>query len=498
LRKVVYIQRMEVKNAEQHNINNIALGPGLTKEQAEQIFVLGKDMVVFALLQLAKMAAEQNPDKLAVGGPDDPSCPSAQKPIFTKPNKNDKKRSKKPGRKKGHQGSRRKQPERIDRTEIHRADRCPDCGGKLNECSDSRDRIIEDIPADVGIEVVRHVIHRDWCPACRKKVEPVVAEALPKANIGNGIVVLCAWLHFALGNTISQILEVFNFHLQFQMSQGGLVQIWHRLADIFFAWYEEIMADIQKAGVFHGDETGWRVNGITHWLWCFTSRSATIFTIERSRGSPVVLEFIKEYFNGVFISDFWYAYNVLSCVKQKCLAHLLRGLERVWKYKATSGDWPKFCKKLKRLIRDAIRLRKRMDELDKVVYQRRCERIEKRLELIIAREWSNKEARRLIKRLKRHQDELFTFLSNPDVPFDNNFGERSIRGAVIMRKNSYNNRSERGAKAQSVLLSVFFTLKQRGLNPVDTVKKALRIYLKTGKLPKLAEFSVFSHKYAIR
>ncbi|NIA17365.1 MAG: transposase [Planctomycetes bacterium] len=41
--------------------------------------------------------------------------------------------------------------------------------------------------------------------------------------------------------------------------------------------------------------------------------------------------------------------------------------------------------------------------------------------------------------MKRHQDEVFTFLRNADVPFDNNFGERSIRFAVIMRKNSFNN-----------------------------------------------------------
>jgi hypothetical protein len=43
---------------------------------------------------------------------------------------------------------------------------------------------------------------------------------------------------------------------------------------------------------------------------------------------------------------------------------------------------------------------------------------------------------------------------------------------------------------QSVLMSVFFTIKQRGLNPVDTVKKALEIYIKTGNLPRLAEFIV--------
>ena len=66
--------------------------------------------------------------------------------------------------------------------------------------------------------------------------------------------------------------------------------------------------------------------------------------------------------------------------------------------------------------------------------------------------WSNKEAKRLIKRLNRHQDELLTFLHHVNVPFENNFGERSIRGAVIMRKNSFNNRSEKGALTQSVLM----------------------------------------------
>jgi len=63
-----------------------------------------------------------------------------------------------------------------------------------------------------------------------------------------------------------------------------------------------------------------------------------------------------------------------------------------------------------------------------------------------------------------------TFLQNEDAPYDNNFGERSIRGAVIMQKNSFNNRSQQGVMTQSVLISVFFTIKQRGLNPVEKPK----------------------------
>ena len=470
---------------------DIDLATGLTEQQARQIYQQGEAAVVFVLLALSKRAAEQKPANLPAAIAADPSTPSALKPVFTKPNINEKRRRKKPGRKDGHEGCRKELPTRIDRSVEHRATCCPDCGcPDLQRRNTRRTRVIEDIPEDSRVETVEHTIYRDWCPKCKKIVEPVIPEALPNSSIGNGLLVLSAWLHFALGATISQILAVFNFHLQFTMSAGGLVQMWHRLADILWSWYEEITEDIQTAGVLHGDETGWRVNGKTHWLWCFTSLTATIFTVERSRAGPVVLEFIKECFSGVFVSDFWYAYNVLTCVKQKCLAHLLRELKHVERYKDCGGDWPRFGKKLKRLIHDAIRLRKRKDELSEQSYKRRGELMVKRLKLLFNHKWSNKEARRLIKRLRRHQDELFTFLHNDEVPYDNNFGERSIRGAVIMRKNSYNNRSERGALTQSVLMSVFFTLKQRGLNPVATVKKALKIYIETGKLPMLAEFAV--------
>ncbi|MFH1614065.1 MAG: hypothetical protein ABIG61_03135 [Planctomycetota bacterium] len=220
-------------NAKQNILAGIDLAAGLTKQQAEQIYALGKEAVIFALLQQARMLVGRNNLPAAIAS--DPSTPSSQKPVFVKPNKNDKNRGKKPGRKKGHKGFRRQQSERIDRVVEHKASRCPDCGSKLNRCSRTRDRYIEDLPDKVRIETVRHIIHRDFCPNCRKAVEPVITEALPKSSIGNGILILSAWLHFALGNTISQILEVFNFYLQFKMSQGGLVQMWHRLAGILRA-----------------------------------------------------------------------------------------------------------------------------------------------------------------------------------------------------------------------------------------------------------------------
>ncbi len=462
---------------------DIPLGATLTEEQARLIFSQGEEAVVFALLQLAKQLAEQKAAS-AADSHQTPSTPSGMKPPYTKPPPK-RRGKKKPGRKKGHPGARRETPDHVDWQMDHQADRCPDCGGPLNRCSETRTRYTEDIP-DIQPEVTEHTIHRDWCPKCRKKVEPRVSEALPGSTLGNRVLVLSAWLHYALGNTLSQIVEVFNFHLQMKVSDGGLVQMWYRLQAILFGWYEQIQREALNSAVLHADETGWRVVGKTYWLWCFATQDVTYYLIDRSRGSPALAKFFIQEFDGTLVSDFWAAYNAVVCAfRQKCLAHLFRELEHTEKYKSPGADWPEFAKKLRRLLGDAIRLWRAREELSPQTYASRRDRIHGRLAELIDSPWEDKNAKRLIKRFRRHQDELFTFLHQEGVPFDNNHAERSIRPAVIIRKNSYGNRSEQGADCQAVLMSVFRTLKQRGHDPIRTVTAALAEYLTTGQLPPL-------------
>jgi len=242
---------------------DIPLGATLTEEQARQIFSQGEEAVIFALLQMAKQLAEQKAAS-AADSHQTPSTPSGMKPPYTKPPPKSRGK-KKPGRKKGHPGTRRETPEHVDWQMDHRADRCPDCGGPLNRCNETRTRYTEDIP-DIEAEVTEHTIHRDWCAKCKKKVEPTVSEAMPGSSLGNRVLVLSAWLHYALGNTLSQIVEVFNFHLQVKVSEGGLVQMWYRLQAILFAWYEQIQQEALNSAVLHADETSWRVVGKTYWL----------------------------------------------------------------------------------------------------------------------------------------------------------------------------------------------------------------------------------------
>jgi transposase len=435
---------------------------------------------VFALLQMAKLLAES---RRKPG--DAPSTPSGMKPVYTK--ETTPRRRKKPGRKKGHEGSRRPRPPVIHQHVVLRLERCPTCATKVTACNDSRTRIVEDIPENITPVVTQYTIHRDWCPCCKQRVEPKVADALPGAQIGNHVLVLSSWLHYGLGVTLDQITSVFNFHLHFQLTPGGLVNMWYRLQDILFPWYEQIQTQALAAKTLFADETGWRVKGKTWWLWCFTTNDLTYYMIDRCRGSPLLRKFFKKEFQGILITDFWGPYNAVQCMaKQKCIPHLLRDMLSVQKYQKPGQSWQIFAKRLRRLLHDAMRLSKH-SERSAPDYESKRQRIHARLQKIIDHQWKDKNARRLVKRLRRHAQELFTFLDHPEVPYDNNTAERAIRPAVIIRKNSYANRSEAGADMQAMLMSIFRTLKQRGHNPLQTIVSALRSYLITGQLPPLPD-----------
>lgn len=449
--------------------------PGLNKDEVEELLRLGPESITWVLLELsARLVAALEPDLT-------PNTPSGQIPVYEKPNA--KTRRGKMGAKEGHPGTRRVAPERIDEVKEHTLEVCSCCGEALEAAFDVRERITEDIP-EVKTVVTKHIIKRYRCKQCGKTVEGHVTEALPRAALGNKMLALTAWMHYGLGTTLSQIIAVLNSHLSFKISEGGLVEMWHRLAKILDEWYEQIALEARSKAVLHADETGWRVNGKTHWLWCFTGEDITCYIINRSRGSPALLEFIGETFSGCLVTDFWAAYNRIACEsRQYCLAHLFREIDKVDERNKTN-EWKEFKKKLLRLLNDALRLN-RAEDVDDDSWDSRYARILDRLDNICREGGFDPDVVRLCNRLRKHAHGLFTFLINENVHHTNNHAEREIRPAVIMRKVMQQNRSDKAAHTQEVLMSVYRTLKLRGHDPVKTIISALSIYLETGKLPPL-------------
>lgn len=452
----------------------------LTHAQAEAALPCDRAAVIFLLLQLSAAVAGRG-----AGPASGAHTPAGTQPPYAKPKAG--KRRRKRGARNGHAGHARPQPTRIDRTETHQLPACPNCGGELQRTGQTRTRIIEDIPDDLKAEAVEHTLHRDWCPNCQKQVEPKVPDALPHCTLGHRTVGLAAWLHYGLAVTISQIVAVFNQHLQLKLTAGGLMQMWHRLAVVFGPWYEQIHRHCLDAGVLHADETGWRVEGQTWWLWCFSSDDATFYQLDRSRGHPALDQFFVTEFDGVLVSDFWAAYDAVGRLHQKCWPHLLRELKEVDDGSQNGGDWPEFRRRLRRLYGDAIRLAAARDTTPADVYNLRHAKLQGRMIDLSVTDWNNLHARRLANRLHKYGEDLLTFVEFAGVPADNNRAEREIRPAVLMRKASYGNQSDRGAQTRAVLMTILRTLHRRGLDPLVVLTEALRTYTATGQLPSLPD-----------
>lgn len=439
----------------------------MNREAALAILDLPREQAEQAILRLWEKAEQWDrlPTPDAEPSPD-PSTPSGMTPVYLKPTPH--KRRKKPGRKLGHAGVCRRPPEVVQAAEDHRLTTCPDCGGTLGESIRPQTRIVEDIP-QVTPRVTAHTIHGYWCGRCKKLVTPTVTAALPRATLGLRLIVYTAWLHYCVGVSIGNCVKNAAVSLGFPVSPGGLTLAWKNLATLLEGQYDAIGQIIRHSAVLHADETGWRINGVTFWLWAFATREYCYYLIDRQRSAAVVKQVLGALFPGILITDFWGAYHAIQALaKQRCYFHLFTELIKVDK-RSHSPEWQRFRKLLSRFLKDAVRLGEQRHELSTETYARRKRRLELRLNSLIATPFDDADAKRLIKRLKRHQSELLTFLNHEQVSPYNNHAEQQMRMPVLTRKVSQQNRSDDGARAQAMLMSLFRSAELQKLNPVEHV-----------------------------
>jgi transposase len=72
------------------------------------------------------------------------------------------------------------------------------------------------------------------------------------------------------------------------------------------------------------DETGWREDGSTGYVWCACTPQVRYYEYHHSRGSEVVKQVLGTSFEGVLGSDFYASSNGYTGLHQRCWVHLLR------------------------------------------------------------------------------------------------------------------------------------------------------------------------------
>ena len=376
------------------------------------------------------------------------------------PIKKKRKRWKKLGRSVGHSGSTRKKPDKIDHTEHQTLEVCPDCGcKKLTELpSEAREHVQEDL-IPVKVSATKYIRHGYWCPCCKEKKEaPYAAEEIPYGYLGPNILIQAVLMKYHYGLSYDKMVGMFGTFSSLKVTGSALAQALQRISRWLNVEQEVILEAIRKSPYLHIDETGWKIAGTNHWLWCFVNERLALYRIRRSRGRKIPEEILTDDYSGIVISDFLSAYDKSGKRRQRCLTHLARDMEKYRQINNTEESL-KAYKKLRRIIKDAYRLDERRKELELWVFYRRVERIKKRLWDFACRSFRDNNWNRISKRLLKYYDEILTFLEVPGLAKDNNHAERMIKPNVIFRKISFQNMSGKGAEAHEVLMTILQTLR---------------------------------------
>ena len=379
-----------------------------------------------------------------------------------------------PGRDAGHEGSYRQPPsaDDIDQTIEEPLDECPHCDGPVGDPEDVEQFIIE-LP-EIKPVITRLITQKAHCNRCgtvwsSHPLQTSRATGAAQTQFGPRCKALAVDLHKRRGLSLNKTAEVLEEVFGIDITPGAIVHAEHKLAEECAPDYAEILKNLRESDVVHADETSWWVawQGGQRWLWSWSSRHWSLFRIAQSRGSDIVEQVLGDAFEGTLVSDCLSAYDAIECDKQKCYAHHLRALSDYEKQYPDS----KIIPELKAILRQAIQLDEQWDSLQPDVREDRLRVLEARMAtyLLESREPEHSIDQKAVNRLRKQQAHLFEFVGRPEVDATNNQAEREIRPAVITRKISSGNKTERGALTWQILKSVQRTRERQG--------KAFRPYL---------------------
>ena len=446
--------------------------------------------------QLIKLSQEQKDQKkkalnLKVNQPSSkkPEWDKDGNPLKSKSNKKAKrkrKRKKRPGC-----GNKPKSTLKPDHTDSIALDICPECANNLNN-KDGRDnpaRIIEDIlPPAEKTTVFEEITESKWCSDCKKMVSSKSEKALSGSDIGLNATIEMAYLWVMCSLSLPNIQSIFKVFKSCKISTAGISKIMIRLSTLLQPVYEEILNDVKQEVIIWADETGWRVKGKLWWLWIFANKRSAYYWPDPSRGGAVVERILGPLFLGVIIVDGWHAYNKIVCAKQTCMSHIFR------KIRAFIDAYPEyrsimtFYLKLRRIIRDGQKLQTKRHDVDEVAFQRRLKRLKQRLDDLLAWNNPNEILENVIKKVRRQQDHILTFIEYDGAEHHNNYAEYIIKKGVLKRKISGGSKSEEGFRAYACLQSVAMTCQLRNISFSHFMKECLVQYIHTETPMLLSEY----------
>ncbi len=377
---------------------------------------------------------------------------------------------KKKGAPVGHEGATREIPKRVDEHKDVRIDKCPECGsGDLTPCEKYYDHYQEDIIIP-ETKVTRFRHHYYWCKNCKNTVHGAGIGELPGSYIGPNAKALATFLHYQLSVPYKKIKTLFKEMFSMDFDHTSCVGFDKQIRICGGPLYEKLKDSLKDRPYLNVDETGWKGK----WLWCYADERHAVYRIEAGRGQKELRGILGDSYKGVLISDFLGAYNGIESLKQKCLVHILRLIDKWSVYYDNDPKITRYFLHLKTAIKRIIHLNNQMNKkrLPKNFSLKKADVVAS-LRRLVSKEMEPIKANKFRRKLLDHFDELVTCLDYRGISSNNNLVERLLRGSVIMRKITFGNRSKKGEINHEVIMSLIQTARLQNLNPLPFLRGLL-------------------------
>jgi hypothetical protein len=263
-------------------------------------------------------------------------------------------------------------------------------------------------------------------------------------------------------------MQSLNLFFTFRLERNVVRRQKSRASRIYKSTYEGILNKIVHGRLIHADETKVSIGGKGAYVWVFTSLEEVVYYYTKTREGDFLQELLRE-FHGVLVSDFYAAYDSMTCPQQKCLIHLMRDL---------NNDLLKqpFNEELKGLVQEfAMLLKPMIETIDRFglkAYFLRKHKIfvERFYKELSQRDYQSEIAVHYKKRFEKNRDKLFTFLDYDDVPWNNNNAEHAIKAFAELRNVIGGASTENGIREYLTLLSICETCKYKGISFLEFLR----------------------------
>jgi hypothetical protein len=191
--------------------------------------------------------------------------------------------------------------------------------------------------------------------------------------------------------------------------------------------------------------------------------------VHTDREEPGTRGSLLKDFARVLISDFYTAYDSIQCLQQKCLIHFIRDLNEALLKHPYDEEVKRLGKGLADLVKPIVAtvdrrgLKRRFLRKHQVVVSRFYRRIDEGL-------CTSDAASKLITRLQKNREKMFTFLHFDGIPWNNNNAEHAVKAFTTLRHVIDGPTSENGLWEYLILLSLCETCKYKSVDFHDFLR----------------------------